>query len=294
MFVDKFTRYVIGSRNQAIGLALLFTVIPFCAWISAIIIVLRTWVNSTYEGFLVTLWIALPYVVLAATGFKLPFLLNYLGGLFVVWLMAALFRKTKDWSLALEVLVVLGILVVAGIHVFIPNIQVFWLARFNQFIKLITTHLQLNKVTIDILKQMGPKMVFFATGMNAAYMIFTVLVELALARILQSRLFIVGQFNKDWTRLKLHAIASLVFLTLCVLAYFNIMMSRDLLSVAALPFLIAGLGFWHFYLSKLKAGWLWLYYGIVIIAAMFYPPALGFFIIVAMIDSIFNFRQRLT
>ncbi len=293
MMLDQFAKYIMRGRRQAIIVALLFTVVPFFSWVSIVITGLVTLCKGPYEGFLVLMWTALPFVVYAAKGMWLPLVINVAFGSCLVWLLAMILRRFASWSLILELLSLLAIVVILVAHYFMPHLQAFWSAKLMHMMSLMESHLGKFALPSKQLKPLVNTVAYYATGAQACYIIFTVLVELAFARMLQAKLFFPGRLKQEWMQLRLNYIAIIVLVVVGALAFFGSSLFKDTLPVVLLPFLIVGISVGHGYFSYIKPSLVWLFYIMVIVLAMVLPLVVGsLLVLLAMIDTVFPIRKH--
>ncbi len=287
MLLNQFAKYVLRGRRQAIMVALLFTMLPFFGWVSIVIIGLITLCKGPYEGFLVLMWAALPYVVYAIKGIWLPLVLNIaLGGL-LVWLLAIVLRRFAKWTYVLEGLSLVALIGVLAAHWFMPELQAYWAAKLLHVMKLMENHLGGFALPADQLKPLVNAAAYYATGVQASYIIFTVLVELAFARMLQARLLFPGRLMQEWLQLRLNYLAPIVLVLVIVLASWGPAAFKDVMPVVILPFLIVGIGCIHGFFCRLKPSLVWLFYMIMIVLAMVLPFVIGgLLVLLAMFDTV--------
>lgn len=291
--LDQFAQYILRGRRQAIIIALLFTVVPFFSWVSIVITGFVTLCKGSYEGFLVFLWTALPFVVYAVKGIWLPLVINVALGGFLVWLLAITLRRFANWSLILELLSLLAVLAILVVHYFVPHLQAFWSAKLLHVMQIMESYLGKYALPSKQLEPLVNETAYYATGVQACYITFTVLVELTFARMMQARLFFPGRLKQEWIQLRLNYIAMIVLVAIIVLAYWGPALFKDVVPVVILPFLIVGISFGHGFFYYVKPSLIWLFYVMIIGLAMVLPLVVGvLLLLLAMIDTVFPIKKR--
>lgn len=292
MLLDQFAKYVLRGRRQAIFIALIFTMLPMFGWVSVVVVGLVTLCKGPYEGFLVLMWSALPYVVFAVKGIWLPLVINVALGGCLVWLLAMVLRRFAKWSCLLEGLSLIAIVAILTAHWFMPQLQSLWSAKLLGMMKLIEGHLGSYALPADKLKVLVNTAAYYVTGVQACYIIFAVLVELAFARMLQARLLFPGRLMQEWLHLRLNYIAPIVLVIVVGLAVWGPAQFKDVVPVVILPFLIVGVGFMHGAFCRIKPSRVWLFYMIMIVLAMVLPFVIGgLLVLLAMFDTVLPIRK---
>ena len=159
--------------------------------------------------------------------------------------------------------------------------------------KMMEGHLGRYALPANQLQSLVSSVAYYATGVQASYIIFTVLVELAFARMLQARLLFPGRLLQEWLQLRLNYFASIVLVLVIVLAVWGPTVFKDVMPVVILPFFIVGVGFMHGVFYRVKPSLVWLFYMIVIVLAMVLPFVVGgLLILLAMFDTVLPIRKR--
>lgn len=284
------SEFIFKSRNRAIAIATLCSVLPFLQWFGAAIMALVTLRKSVTEGFLLLLWISLPGVVLGFTGHPEILLNQVICQNLVTFVLAIVLRYSISWSAVIDTALLIGIVIVALVHSFIPDPQAWWLVKLSQNLS------KLNGVapflsTPDS-KDVLTKFAMLATGSQILIVFIGSLSTLAFARWWQSYLFYKGGFSKEIKNIE---VSKLAFMFLLITAFG--MWSKqafffDVAPLFLLPFMVAGLSLIHHVINqKTKRGWFWLilFYSVFI---LFAPYVVGFVCLTALTDCWFHFRQR--
>lgn len=258
--------------------------------LAAVIVGLVTLCRGYKSGLFVLAWVALP---------AFSMLILHRVGLFdvilakcvLVWLLACLLRVKDSWRLVLEIVVVIGLLAVAGAHFFIPDLKMIWVQYLTQSIKEVSsiTNIHLNpQQTQLVISKIAP----VATGLMATFVLLTLLFQLMLARAWQAKLFNPGALRKEFVEIRLDNQA--IFLLVLVLCgiYFKIAFIIDFLPLVLLLFTISGLSLLH-KLTEQNKNLVMLLAG-VYIGLIFVPLlSIGLLVIAGSIDSWYDFRGRM-
>jgi len=290
MIIDNFAKFIMRGRKQAIFMALLFSILPLFGWVGVVIIGLVTLCKGAWEGLLVLLWAALPAVVVAVLGSRMPLISNVLCGSLLVWFLALVLRRYASWALVLETAIIIGVLVVFLAHLFVPDLQAWW---HTQLFNAMQTFAKMAHVALktDQVKPLSLSLSYYATGVQAIFFLFSAFVELLLARVLQSRLYRPGGWKQEWVSLRLSYMMASACMICLLLAAFGPSIFKDIVPLLLFPFLIAGISLGHGLLSHYSGSVIWLFYILIVVATVVFPVVLGIFIIAALTDSFVDFRR---
>jgi hypothetical protein len=287
-FLHRCTNYVMRGRQQAIIVGLLFTIIPLLGWVSNVIISLVTLRKGAKEGGIVLLWVILPIVVVAALGNPWIALFDIVGGSLFVYLLALALRQTQSWKRVLEIGIIVGLSAVLLAHLLIPQIDVVWTKQLEHYTVLIK-----DQLNFTINTQQFQFFVKFATGFQVAVLWLGVLIDLVLARGLQSMLYNPGQLRPELEAVRLNKADALVFLFIAIASLQKFALAQDALPVVTLAFILAGLSVLHVIVRQKNIdfkGWFLLVYGLLIV---FFPYMAALLVVIALMDTCVDFRRRL-
>lgn len=287
-FVHRCTSYVMRGRQQAIIVGLFFTIMPLLGWVSNVIISLVTLRKGAKEGGIVLLWVNLPVVVVAALGNPWVVLFNIIGGSLFGYLLALVLRQTQSWKKVLEVGIIVGLLAVLLTHLLVPHIDVVWAKQLEHYIALIK-----DQLNFTINTQQLQFFVKFATGFQVAFLWLGVVINLVLARGLQSMLYNPGQLRPELEAVRLSKADALVFLFIAIASLQKFVLAQDALPVIALAFILAGLSVLHVIVRQKNfdfKGWFLIVCGLLIV---FFPYMAALLIVIALMDTCVNFRRRI-
>jgi hypothetical protein len=288
-FLHRCASYVMRGRQQAVIVGLLFTVVPLLGWVSNVIISLVTLRKGAKEGAIVLLWVILPVVVVAGLGNPWIALYNIVGGSLLGYLLALVLRQTQSWRKVLEAGMFLGLIAVLLVHLLIPNVGALWVAQLGHYATLIKDQLNFTVNTA----QLQP-FVKFATGFQVAFLWLGVLINLVLARGLQSMLYNPGQLRPELEALRLSGWDALVFLLIVIASLQKFALAQDALPIVFLAFILAGLSVLHAVMRLREGffkGWFLVVYGLLIV---FFPYMAILLVVIALVDTCLDFRHRLS
>jgi hypothetical protein len=287
-FLHRCASYVMRGRQQAIIIGLLFTLLPLLGWVSNVIIALVTLRKGAKEGGIVLLWVILPVVVIAVlTTNPWIALYNIVGGSLFGFLLALILRQTQSWQKVLEAGMLLGLLTVLLVHFVRPDISVVWLKQLGHYATLLKDqlHFTVNTQQLQLFTN-------YATGFQVAFLWLGVLINLVLARGLQSMLYNPGKLAPELEAVRLSKWDGLLLAIIVIASLQKMAVAQDALPVVLLTFLLAGLSVVHAIVQRrngLFKGWFLIFYGLLIV---FFPYMAALLVLVALADSYLDFRHR--
>lgn len=285
--LHRFASYVMRGRRQAVIVGLLFTILPLFGWVSNAIVALVTLRKGAKEGAIVLLWIILPAVVAASLGNRWIIVYGIIGGSLFTYVLALVLRQTQSWKVVLTVSMLLGLLAVLLVHLLIPNINEIWLNQFNHYAVLVKNqfNLAINLTQLQLFTR-------FATGFQVAFISLSVLINLVLARGLQSMLYNPGQLGSELESIRLSKWELLALLVILIVSSLRIALAQDALPVVVLIYVLAGLSILHAVarLKNVAKGWLLLFY---VLLMVFFPYIAAVLVLLAIVDSLGDLRYRL-
>lgn len=295
MLIKKFTQLILRSNTHAAIIAILCTVLPLLSWLSVVIVALVTLCKTATDGFIVLLWAALPYVVVSSvTRSWWSLIYAVLFGSLFAWALTIVWKRYSKFNWVVEAAVIIGIIAIIIFHGILPNPHVWWthylLDNANKWIS--SANLKLN---MDWVKQAAPIVAPYMTGIQCAFILFGIIVQIVIARALQANLFDSWIWRKEWREFRINQIV-VVFLVLClILFWIKPVLLKDLLPVLMFPLLFAGVSLVHSCMIMLKFSsvFMWLFYLLVFLSLLFFPFLLGILVLLAVMDSFLNFRLRI-
>lgn len=282
--------YVLRGRWQAVLVALLFTLIPLFGWVGVVIMALVTLRKGGKEGFIVLVWIILPVIIgsIVIKDYRYA-LFDALLGSTVVWLMAIILRNTNSWLLVMQSLVALALSAIIIVHIINPNIYLWWQVHLGQIYDQINMMIN-NLIPPEQNKLWAQSSAKIATGLQADFIIFTNLFNLALARWVQALLYNPGGLKKELHFFRLDKSTVIIVAILC-LVLIKVPAIQDSIPVLLLPFICAGFSLIHYLCELTRWDWFWLL-GFYILFFVLLVYAIIFLIVMATADVWLNFRRR--
>lgn len=276
--------FIMRGRRQATLVVGLSVAVPLLFWFGAVVLALVLLRRGWSEGMSVVVWGALPALAWALIGDPTP-LLVLLGSA----ALALLLRQRSEWSLVTMAAAPLGLVFAL---VLMATLQ----APLQQLAEQIQAALpqmlsELGEVDEAALARLQTMLVPLLAGLMGATHAAMTLVSLMLARAWQARLYNPGGFREEFHRLRLAPWMGLVLL----LAVFGAPQVDGLVllaPVATVPLLVAGLALVHGVVGIKRLGigpLVVLYVALLFVWQVLYPLIM----ILAFIDSLFDFRSRL-
>ena len=276
--------FIMRGRRQATLVVGLSVAVPLLFWFGAVVLALVLLRRGWSEGMSVVVWGALPALAWALIGDPTP-LLVLLGSA----ALALLLRQRSEWSLVTMAAAPLGLVFALGL---MATLQ----APLQQLAEQIQAALpqmlsELGEVDEAALARLQTMLVPLLAGLMGATHAAMTLVSLMLARAWQARLYNPGGFREEFHRLRLAPWMGLVLL----LAVFGAPQVDGLVllaPVAPVPLLFAGLALVHGVVGIKRLGigpLVVLYVALLFVWQVLYPLIM----ILAFIDSLFDFRSRL-
>lgn len=296
----RVTDFILQSRSRAFGVAFVCAYIPLLGSISILIAGLVTLRKGALEG---------AFILLAATA---PFLLSYymastpadqaemaliaimavvLGNI-LVWLYAILLRRYDNWSLILELSIIMSVVIIGAVHIFNPDIQNWWSTQLTAYFAKATagmpsTDIKMQLQAVDVVKP-------FATGLVTLSILLNGLLQLLLARWWEVIMFATpGTLRKELYNIRFGYVVGVLFALVLLLSFASNTIALDIRPVFYGLFFIAGLSLVHCLLSPAKYGWLWLVL-IYIALIVLFPKSIMVVALFALLDVLLDLRRRLT
>jgi hypothetical protein len=286
----RIAELIMSSRQHAIMLALLFSIIPLVSWVSVVILCLVTLRKGAREGFWLLAWLALPTIVMGVIGYPELALTNLLFNMVYAFCLALVLRYSMSWSLVIEVGAVLGLVGVVAFHLVIGDTQAFWWSLIQSNFVKYSQAMQL-KVTLAEVKPYLYHQVRYLTGINAAFYLLSALLNIALARGLQAMLYNPGGLRQELYNVRLSRLALGGFVLVFALYLLNVSAAYDALVVAALPLVLAGVSLCHSFLVQAKRA-KWGLLGFYMLVLTFFSFSMWILICSAIADGFMNFRRQ--
>lgn len=276
--------FVMRGPKQASIVALVCTLIPMMFWMGAAVIALVTLRQGLAQGLAVLVWAIIP-----ALGWWLG--MQDPGALVVLvntMLMAAVLRATTSWQLTFVVGVALSVLVGILVPWLSPELIETLLAMADQVFAELAKDANLE---YDQQVQASFKSLMIASFATSFYGM--AIGSLCLARSWQSHLYNPGGWRAEFHSLRFEP-KTLAGLVAAMFAAPYVGVDATLvLFITALPIVVCGLALVHGLIAKRNLGGHWLI-GFYALVVMLFPTVLMVVAMFAVLDSVMNFRGRIT
>jgi len=287
-----------GGRQATIvvaTMAILSLLMPPLVIISVAAVCLVTLRNGSVDGLRVLIGATVAtaligYIVLGTSIVAFSYL-------FMMWLPAFLvslvLRETGQLNLALECLVVLGMVAVVGVYVAIDDPAQLWMTGIHDALKALSEQQPLP-ISDDELKAGVELWSHYITGLVVAGTLFSLLMSLLLGRWWQGLLFNAGGFDEEFQHFRLLPRDGLVFIALMTMAFlldgFPAELIWNLDIQLLLLFLIVGVSVVHVVI-KSKSSSRYLLFSFYVMV-FFVPHLILPLIVIGLSDVWMNWRQR--
>lgn len=287
--MKRFGGFLMRGRWQASSMAFLFAILPLLNCLSLVIVALITLRKGAREGAWVAVCAILPAIGFILLGHSALPLTNGILWAILVWFLATILRGTASWSYVLIVAAAIGVGIVLAIHGYSDDIGQWWQQTMLDNMQMVNSEVPMDTAAQQqILKSLTP----IATGIITALGLLMSLVWLVLARNWQAVLYNPGQLRPELQAIRMPrwgAATVVIIVALEVLTQWMVLV--DLLPVILLPFVLTGLSLVHFFVTARKLSWIWLV-AFYVLLVLFLPYLVIALVLLAVIDSFWNLRQR--
>lgn len=292
--------YIMRGRYHAALMAavsaLLSLLLPPLSYLSGAGIGLVTLRHGAREGVLVTLVASIALGVLGLVWVSNPF--PALAFLLIIGLplclLGAVLRATVSLGYTLMVATLLGVVLVIGLHLAIPDLIGAWSGLLDLLLRPALT--ELGTLTAVQQEALIGQLAQAMTALLGAGMVLSSMLSLFIARWWQAKLYNPGGFKQEFHGLRLNrymAFPTLAILGLASLAQGELdQIATELLVVILVLYMVQGLALVHRLADRFGAhlAWLVALYGMMLVA----PPEVGMVLAAAgFADTWVNFRARL-
>jgi hypothetical protein len=302
MLLKRFTDYILQSRLHTCGTALVISFIPLLGSIGLVMVGFITLLRGAREGFYLLVVITLPLLLslyigpMAAADTLGPsdFISCNIVINVLTWAFAVLLRQYGSWSLVIQLVALLGIILVVLIYIINPDIQAWWQLHLTNFLNGLLTQ------SGDMSEDKAPTMMAatssyvtalkpFTTGFVVTFVTYWALLQVLLARWWQAAVYNPGGLRKELCNIRLSYAAGIVSFIVALLLFTGNAIVMDVSSVIVCTYVIAGFSVLQVFLNNSKKAWLW---NILIYAAIVLVP-FGMLLVgvLALIDTFFNLRR---
>jgi hypothetical protein len=266
--------FVMKGRKQAIMAVLLLGLIPLLNLLSPVLVGLVVLRKGFQEAVQVLVWAILPIGGWALAGDPVP-LIMLLG----ITGLAGLLRSSESWEFTLLAAIAVGVCVEIYLRLQPAVLDLIFLQMQPYF--------EANAIQGEQLDALRDVMTSF---MGAVYMFLSIIL-LMLARWMQAALFNPGGFQKEFHGLRVEQKVALILVSCMMLANFEILIPQTWMLYLVLPLMFSGIALIHAVVAAKKLSSLWL---AVLYALIVLPLMANLVVLLALLDSWYDFRTRLT
>lgn len=211
-----------------------------------------------------------------------------------LWGLSLVLRTTSSWSILLDAVATLGILVVAAFYIALGEPAQLWQQVLAQMLELMSS--QGGMAEMDAIQQQIPSLAEWMTGLLAGAMVIGLIASMLLARWWQALLYNPGGFRQEFHALRQSKIASLTVLLILVVSKLGLgkisTMAGDIMIIAVMVYSVVGLALVHALVARTvkHVGFLVALYVLLFIIPPHVMLALAS---AAFADSWMDFRGRL-
>lgn len=265
--------FVMTGRKQAIIAAGLLGLIPLINLLSPAVVGIVMLRKGLQEATFVFIWGALPLVVWAMLGDIVPLVLLF-GITGLTWLL----RETESWEFTFLAAIAIGLV----IEIYLRLQPVVLDAVFQQ----LQPYFQQNNLQGMEIEQIRETM---TTIIGSVYMFLSIVLTM-LARWMQASLFNPGGFQSEIHQLRIKQKVALILLGFMLLCSFGILIPQAWVLYFMIPLVFSGVGLLHAVVAKRKMSSMVL---VVFYVLLMLPVAIQVVVLLALIDSWYDFRARL-
>ena len=266
--------FVMSGRKQAIMAVIFLGLIPLVNLLNPVVVGLMVLRKGVLEVAIIFAWAILPIGAWAIVGDIAPLIM-----LFGISGLAWLLRETESWETTLLATIAIGL----SVEIYLRLQPAVLDGLFQQLeLLLVTNNLQGIQLE-DIRESIGS---FIGVG----YM-FLAIVLLMLARWMQATLFNPGGFQKEFHQLHIGQKTALGLAGLIFLGSYQLVIPQSWVFYFILPLLFSGIALVHAVVVKKKLSSLWLVIFYILLIVL--PTVLQLLVLLALVDSWYDFRSRL-
>lgn len=265
--------FVMAGRRQAVLTIVLLGLPPLVNLLTPALVAMVGMRKGMTAGSAMLLWALLPTGFWLLLGEAFPLLL-----LFGVFVLAAVLRSTESWQNVL-----LAGIGVGAMFEFYLRVQPVVLDLMFEQLELYVRANNLEGVQLDELRET------MTTVMSAFYMALSVAL-LMLGRSMQASLYNPGGFREEFHALRISQTTTLALVGAILLVNFVESLPQAWIFYLAAPFAFAGLALAHALVAWKNASVFWL---VAMYMLLIFPTMMYLLILVAIVDSWYDFRGRL-
>ena len=288
--MKPFGEFLMRNRWNAALLALVFAAVPFLNWLAMIIMSLVTLRKGAKEGIFVLVFALVPSIVYGIFG---DWTVAYyaIPAAFALWVLASVLHATHNWTWVLLAGVLITLFILAGMHLYMDDVNAWWQQKMMAYMQQAGKEVALSTEQQAVLME---RMAVIGLGLQAALLLLVDLVWLCFARYWQALIYNPGKLQSELYSVRMPIWASIMMVLLCAVAWgLRVGIIVDIMPSLLLCFALAGLSVMHYMIKARQRSWIWF---LLMYLAMFFllPYMLVALLVVAVSDSVFNLRRRVT
>lgn len=267
-------KFVMTGRKQAIMAAVLLGLIPLINFLTPVVIGLVLLRKGLQEASLVLVWAILPLGAWTIAGDPVPLIMT-LG---IVGL-AYILRETESWEFTLLAAIAIG-------------------AAVEMYLRLQPAVMDLVFLQVEVLLESGnyeglqlEELREVMTSMIGAVYMFVAIVLLMLSRWMQAGLYNPGGFQQELHGLRVEQKVALGLVALMILTNVVAAIPNVWALYLVMPLMFSGLALIHAVVAIRKLNGVWL---IVLYTLLLLPIVTQIVVLLAIMDSWYDFRKRLS
>lgn len=295
--MQSLASFTVRGRSQAVmvaaAAAVVSLLVPLIGLISSATVALVTLRKGVSEGLVVVAFAGLASGLLAfvALGSPIPAVGFALALWLPIWILAIFLRQSRSLDLTIQLAVLFGLVIVAGIHLQAEDPAAYW----TELLEPVRQNLvESGVVDAVVSEQLMARVSRWMTGAFAATFYFQLLLALFIGRWWQALLYNPGGFGIEFRAIRVQP--GVGYLALCLLALVLLldqaMWPSELLLLLAPLFFLQGVAIIHSLAHAYSAGRAWLigFYALLVLVMPYTQilvAALGF------LDIWMNLRTRM-
>ncbi len=290
----KMGQFLLKRNGYAASVALFSALLPLIGvpigFLSVLIVGLVTLCRGSRSGLFVVAWVALPALALLYLH-RFSIVDSLFLDCVIIWLLASILRGFNSWNWVLEAATLLGILIVAGTHLFLPNVESWWFDHLTKYIhemRNVTSWSLTESQTHKLITQFIP----IATGSFVLVGLFWSWLILIMARWWQSLVDCPEHLHAGFISIRNRISTTLIVPLAIIGVLFKQAVLIDMFPVLLFPIMMGGLSVLH-YIAAMKKGF------VVLVVLVYLSILLLPFIVVILLaligffDAWINFRNYL-
>ncbi|PJD91400.1 MAG: hypothetical protein CK424_07200 [Legionella sp.] len=287
--IQKQAETLLGSRQRALLYAMIFSVLPYCAWLAMVVIALVTLRKGERAGGHILVWVMLVHAMVSLPVMPISVtLINTMIFFVPGYIAACTLRITSSWQAVAAVLFLFVTVSALLVQLFMPE----WITGQYAVIQSILKTSQPDHAVLKWLNEDSnvPALVLanYVFGIQLMSAMLSVLSSLMMARSLQSRLYYPGGFKHEMLTFRGNRLSFVVMMVVLLATWQWNTVAMNVILVLSLFYVMAGLSLCaSLIMSKIsRFAWFLLLLPVILMPFVMLPM----YIFLGLLDSIFNIR----